>query len=311
MIMGKIYAISYGDKKYSMSLKVNLISARIFGGANKLISYGPEDVDQKFRIEHQDILETPRGGGLWLWKPYIIKKTIENCLEYGDFLMYADSGTVYVNKIKHLTSVMERDNTDIFLSSSCFIERQWSKRDAFELIGVDYEKYEESFQTEATFVLFRKSKNSLSFIDNWLKFCCDRRIVSDDANTCGKDNATDFIENRHDQTVLSLLGKKCGISAYRGISDSSELYKFLQYNDNTFGIPKDILIYNAIRHHNTEEYIKGTYPRIMVNTRLQNSSICLFVYRLIKKVHYAKRLDQKKEIIESRYILTHEPTEHC
>jgi len=40
------------------------------------------------------------------------------------------------------------------------------------------------------------------------KYSTDKRIITDDPNTQGLPNYKGFIDNRHDQTVLSLLIKK-------------------------------------------------------------------------------------------------------
>lgn len=217
--------------------------------------------------------------------------------------MYSDAGTVYVRSIKYLIREMQRYKQDIFASSSCYIERQWSKRDAFEIIGCNYEEYQNAFQCEATFVLIKKTAFSIEFVKEWLMYCCDRRIVTDDENVLGKPNAVDFISNRHDQTAFSLLCKKHNIKAFRGISDSSELYKFLQYKDGDFfGMTRQQLIENALRHRASDEYARGSYKRIIVNTRLQNTTKWLFCKRLVKKIIINLRTDMRKKSIEGVFL---------
>ena len=45
----RITAISYSDNNYSMSKKLNLFTARLIGGADRTISYSPEDLDESYK----------------------------------------------------------------------------------------------------------------------------------------------------------------------------------------------------------------------------------------------------------------------
>ena len=48
--------------------------------------------DSQFLNEHSNFIENnPRGYGYWLWKPYIIFKTMLQIKE-GDTILYCDSG---------------------------------------------------------------------------------------------------------------------------------------------------------------------------------------------------------------------------
>ena len=64
----------------------------------------------------------------------------------------------------------------------------------------------------ATIQIYKKNDYTVKFIQEWLYYCQDKRIVTDDKNTQGMPNYPDFRENRHDQSVLSLLIKKHGLS---------------------------------------------------------------------------------------------------
>ena len=75
------------------------------------------------------------------------------------------------------------------------------------------ESFANSNQIWSGFLLLRKSFNSLRFIGEWLTYNQDDRIVTDSKSLFGPEN-NEFIENRHDQTVLSLLFKKWNISMH-------------------------------------------------------------------------------------------------
>ena len=67
-----------------------------------------------------------------------------------------------------------------------------------------------SNQVWAGFILLRKSFTPIRFITEWLTYSQDFRITSDSPSRIIANDPT-FIENRHDQTVLSILCKKWGI----------------------------------------------------------------------------------------------------
>lgn len=59
-----LVAITYGDEKYSMSKKVNVLSAYLLGHARKVKCYSPKDIDSEFFDKHREILMETRGGVL-------------------------------------------------------------------------------------------------------------------------------------------------------------------------------------------------------------------------------------------------------
>ena len=109
-----ITCISYGDKKYYKAAAFNLETAKLHG-ADKTILYGQNDIPLSYKLKNWRLyyrLHVPRirprwrGAGYWIWKSYIIRKTLEE-INDGDILIYADGGSVYVNDISALTLVPE------------------------------------------------------------------------------------------------------------------------------------------------------------------------------------------------------------
>ena len=60
--------------------------------------------------------------------------------------------------------------------------------------------------------IYRKSNLSEGFLEDVLHYSTDKRIITDDQNSLGFPNYKGFKENRHDQTVLSLMIKKYGFN---------------------------------------------------------------------------------------------------
>ena len=206
----KIVAISYSNELYQRQLELNKKSAIEVGKVDEFYSYGPDDVDPAFREKNKDILSRKRGNGYWLWKPYIIYKTIVEKLKYGDYLIYSDACVLYMKSSRLLVNFLEQHKAKMWTYKITYKEKLYTKRDAFILMDADTPYYTDTNQYMATLMIYKKSKYTVKFIKEWLHYSQDKRIITDDKNTMGKENYPEFRENRHDQTVLSLVIKKHG-----------------------------------------------------------------------------------------------------
>ena len=120
-------------------------------------SYGPDDIDDIFKQKNKDILMRRRGNGYWLWKSYIINKTIVEKLNYGDYLIYTDARMIFMNSTQLLIDFLEKNNASMWMDRLIYKEREWTKRDALILIGVDMPFYYESNQYMAGIQIYKKS----------------------------------------------------------------------------------------------------------------------------------------------------------
>ena len=204
----KIVAISYTDDKFIKQLKINKLTAINIGKVDEYFYYKPDDIDLYFKKKNEDILSRKRGSGYWLWKPYFILKALRDKLNKGDYLIYTDAGVLYLDKVEKLIKFMISNNEDIWTIRTIFLEKQYSKRDAFILLDADSPIYTDTLQYIATIQIYKKSNISENFLEKLLNYSEDKRIITDDPNTQGLPNYDGFIENRHDQTILSLLIKK-------------------------------------------------------------------------------------------------------
>lgn len=129
--------INYGQGCCERSQPLNCRTGLEFG-FDECKSYNLSALDQAFKERYQEILTQKRGGGYWLWKPYIIFKTMMES-EENDFIFYADSGSFWVN---YFTDVLEwsKDHEIIpfknDLSYEC-LERNFTKRDTYVILNAD------------------------------------------------------------------------------------------------------------------------------------------------------------------------------
>ena len=137
----KIVAISYSNELYQRQLELNKKSAIEVGKVDEFYSYGPDDVDPAFREKNKDILSRKRGNGYWLWKPYIIYKTIVEKLKYGDYLIYSDACVLYMKSSRLLVNFLEQHKAKMWTYKITYKEKLYTKRDAFILMDADTPYY--------------------------------------------------------------------------------------------------------------------------------------------------------------------------
>ena len=89
----KIYGISYASRAFlRCKQKENIFKNS--GYFNHFDMYGEDDVDEKFKQENKEIwYNSARGGGWWIWKPYLIYKKLQE-MKDNDILVYFDSGCI-------------------------------------------------------------------------------------------------------------------------------------------------------------------------------------------------------------------------
>lgn len=71
-----------------------------------MIEYGPADIERKFKEKNASIWNAKRGAGYWIWKPYIIDKTL-NQLKQNDYLLYMDAGAYLKEDVRWFIDAME------------------------------------------------------------------------------------------------------------------------------------------------------------------------------------------------------------
>ena len=87
------------------------------------------------------------------------------------------------------------------------------KRDSFVLMGCDSNEYITGKHLNASYQIYQKNKNTLSFVSEYLDICQNVNIITDTPNQHGP-NYLGYYDHRHDQSVLSLLSIKHKITPF-------------------------------------------------------------------------------------------------
>ncbi len=207
--------INYANNVFRKSQELNSKTGKEVGLFDKVISYSPKEIDRDFYERNKKILSQKKGNGCWLWKPYFIKKTLE-IMKTDDFLFYCDSGSYFIKPITPLIEISLTTGQEIIVFELRGLpERVWTKKDAFMLLDCESPKYTNSNQRLGGFSLWKKTNFTMDFINEFLHYSQDERLITNLENQCGNPNYPDFKEHRHDQSILSLLTKKHNLEAFR------------------------------------------------------------------------------------------------
>ena len=195
----------------------------------------PTDFDEEMKRKFNNIVRQRknRGYGYWFWKPLFIKKIMEQA-NPGDIIHYVDIGCHIQNKNFKFNNYLDLliDNNRWILSFQYNSEKSkfkdeisFPKREEFKYTKgdlLDYfgylgnEDVTDSPQFWAGSFFIVKGIQALNFLDEWINIFEKKFDLIDDSKSKIK-NLEGFIENRHDQSVFSLLCKKHGVmslSAY-------------------------------------------------------------------------------------------------
>ena len=207
-------------------------SAARFGNIQEQHAWNHDALKQTaFYEKHKTVLDSERGVGFWLWKPYLMLKILKEIPE-NDFLFYHDVGRA-IRRNPNVGYQFDRpidplvdwakQNNGMFPGIYIPIygaSRKWTKRDCFVLTGSDHPTYWDQPQVQAGINVWQNTSQVRDFIAEWLQYCEDPRILTDQENQCGKPNLSEFQDHRHDQSVLTILLRKHGIVAYGEPQDS-------------------------------------------------------------------------------------------
>lgn len=154
-----------------------------------------------FINENKEIFKYSRGGGYWLWKPYIILRELEK-MEDTDILLYVDSGS---HLLAPIDSLLDKYSEDMIIFNSCCMTKTFTKRDLLVLFDADKPKITMSKQVEAGFIIMRKG--AIPIIRKWLEVGRDPHMIMDSASKLVGEYS-EFKEHRHDQSIIDILAKQ-------------------------------------------------------------------------------------------------------
>jgi len=275
----KIIFFSFASKDLAISinrLKFEAVNSKLYDQIKILTN---SDIDAKGR-KIQKKFQNKRGYGYWFWKPYLILK-IMNKMNRDDILHYADVGC-HINlkgrmRFKRYIELLNKQKKGIIAfqyyplikkkyKKKEFPERQefkYTKSDLLSYFGfLKNKKITQTNQFWAGSFFIKKNAFTISFLTEWLNVFENNPNLIDDSPSKIK-NHLKFIENRHDQSVFSILCKKYKIpslSAYECDWCLRHNKKYWGYTKKSPIIAKRDLKYNFFKRFINRQ--KKTFRRL-------------------------------------------------
>lgn len=212
----KIVFIAYADDSLAYSLKRIGRQARRLKLFDEIILYTPADLSDA--IKSHPLMQYSRGGGYWLWKPWLIQKTLREHTP-GDVVVYADAGSTLRKspEWERLFGLMEYYDTLCFQyaetvpafarwgNSSTRI-KYWTKKRLLTFFDNYFQdnNYRDNCKIMGGLLFMKNPQNSL--LQQWLDITLNHpELIIDPTEEELKDQEPGFAYHKHEQSVITAL----------------------------------------------------------------------------------------------------------
>lgn len=203
------HLLTFADSKFKPSLdrlRSQAVDLNVFNEIHICDENYISELIKKYSLKF--FHENP-GFGFWIWKPYLIRKTLKN-LKEEDVLIYMDAGCEINPKAKRKFNFFIKKlnkSKGIIAPQLMFnyqAEKLSTKKDVLEFLGVsDNDKILNSPQIEANLIFIKKNKFSISLIEQWYNYSLNIQLLNFESNW------DDVNRNNHksDQSLFSIICK--------------------------------------------------------------------------------------------------------
>ena len=242
-ILNKKYFLTFGagGKTYHDAVRRLVKQAIRLDMFDYVTGYTENDLKKypEFWNKHSKFIQSnKRGYGYWIWKSYLIMKTLEQ-MNDNDILVYADCGCeINSKKRKTMYNYFKTVQKDLIIGTETGLpEKNWTKMDLILYLNMNDNKYTNTSQHQASTICILKCKKTVDLVKEWYEIACNYHLIDDSPSI--NPNYDTFQEHRHDQSIFSLLTKKYNIYS------KSKLSSVIKINRNRSGTSNsDNLFYN-------------------------------------------------------------------
>lgn len=153
-----------------------------------------------------------KGYGFWIWKSYLIMNEL-NKLNDNDILVHLDMHCIDNNLKNKFDDIIDKLNYQpVIIGTAGFNDYMYTStklRNQIETY-LNYKFTEEQLnytQYEGGLIFIRNCEESRKFVKQWFDIMISNLEYITDIYNTDNDNHYSFVENRHDQSVVSLLYK--------------------------------------------------------------------------------------------------------
>ena len=201
---GNLWLVSYGEGEvYQMNQRA-LVASGLNKNVDFFLSYSSKSLEADFVLRNYGILKEKRGVGLWLWKPYIIDKTLKKIPE-GDMILYLDSGYKITHALGPLIDAFHHSTAAIAVIEAFQPLKKTVKRDVLKIMAMDEETIHQERQIAAGTIFVKNTPQGRQLMAQWLALCQRPGMIDD---RISGEEYPEFVEHKNDQAILTLLRLK-------------------------------------------------------------------------------------------------------
>lgn len=221
----RVVLVSFADEANGGALARLREQADRLGCYDDVRCFSPADLDAEFRGEFASRLaRSMRGYGYFVWKPQIVLQALRD-IDDGDVVHYVDAGC-HLNaraavRLREYVELCVQSGLGVLGFSNLHTESSevparrtrlpslptsaWTKGDLLDHFGVRADPaITGAEQIVATTFFVQKRSETVRLVEEWLNvFRTDFSLADDSPSE--SPNLPGFIENRHDQSIFSLL----------------------------------------------------------------------------------------------------------
>jgi len=225
-----IHLVYFGDNNFSIGKNRIRRQAENFGVFKSILEYGEKNLNGDFWENHAQKMMQRRVGmpdkfyGYYACKAHFLSEALKTIPE-DDVLLHVDSGCeLNRNGLDKLKQYYEEclETNGVFFTLD-LPEIQWTKMDTYRKIIGEDDEYMMTRQVISGIFFMKNTPLMREIVDKWKNICVEDGGRYLDDSPSELPNHEVFRENRHDQSILSLLMKKY-----------SEDYDFTFHEDDTY-----------------------------------------------------------------------------
>ena len=195
--------ITYATKNFKKQ-SISLGISALHNGFDAFKRFDLGSIDLTFFGSNSETFKFARGGGYWLWKPYIIAAFLNESTET-EVVCYVDSGVRLLAIGDTLKDLVNDDKIHVWKESNGSIE-QWTEPSVLEKLDIRGVNKELPI-IWAGAIISRNTEIFKWITNEWLTLAQNPELLRPESLE-GYLKSDDFIWHRHDQSLLSILVSK-------------------------------------------------------------------------------------------------------
>lgn len=209
------YFYTYSDDVFKNNREILLREAVCCNWFDKCTALSQNDLSKDFKEKFNHILRHSKGGGYWIWKPYVIKTRLD-MINDGDFLIYIDAGCKLNSRpeakkrFDEYINMLNNSDKGLIAFQLEHPEYKYTKKEILDYFNIRENDDEilNSGQLVGGIQVIKKNQHSVKLINEWYDTLVKCSSLFTDEKSKKQDSR--FIDNRHDQSVFSIIRKKHG-----------------------------------------------------------------------------------------------------